>query len=220
VPTGTPRPTTTPKPTVTPKPTASPTCALGAKQKEVETALAAIQTYGAITVDGQQSLADCETIKRFQRRMGISPVDGKAAGTTADVAARIAATDTTACGAGTQTMACVDLTQQTFYIMKGGAVVLGPTVTRTGMKGFATPAGTFRINDRSTRHWSTPYRVWLPYWQHFYDGDGLHETTTYIHNKSLGSHGCVNLLHADAVSAYSLLTSGSQVRLYGHRPGT
>jgi lipoprotein-anchoring transpeptidase ErfK/SrfK len=198
----------------------SPTCPQGAKQKEVETALAAVHTYGAIQVDGKQTLANCETIKRFQRRMGISPVNGNAAGTTADVAARIAATDTAACSAGTETMACVDLTHQTFYIMKGGAVALGPTVTRTGMNGFATPAGTFRINGRSTRNWSTPYQVWLPYWQNFYNGDGLHETTTYIHNKSLGSHGCVNLLHSDAVSAYALLTQGSQVRLYGHRPGT
>jgi lipoprotein-anchoring transpeptidase ErfK/SrfK len=186
----------------------------------VETALAKIGSYGPITVDGKQTLADCETIKRFQRRMGIYPTDGKAGPLTANIAARIAATDIRACGAGAQTMACVDLTNQTFYLMRAGAVALGPTVARTGMKGYATPAGTFAINDRAGRHWSTPYLVWLPYWQHFYGGDGLHETTTYIHNMSIGSHGCVNLLHSDAVQAYSLLTIGSKVRLYGRRPGT
>jgi lipoprotein-anchoring transpeptidase ErfK/SrfK len=223
-PTPTPTPASTPTPsrTTKPKPTStpSPTCPQGTKQREVETALAKIGSYGAITVDGRQTLADCETIKRFQRRMGIYPIDGRAGPTTADVSARIAATDIGACAAGDQTMACVDLTNQTFYLMKGGTVAVGPTVTRTGMKGFATPAGTFTINDRATTHWSIPYLAWLPYWQHFYNGDGLHETTTYIHNKAIGSHGCVNLLRGDAARAYSLLTIGSKVRLYGRRPGT
>jgi lipoprotein-anchoring transpeptidase ErfK/SrfK len=65
-----------------------------------------------------------------------------------------------------------------------------------------------------------PFKVWLPYWQNFYLGDGLHETTTYIHNMPIGSHGCVNLLHEDALAAYSLLGVGSIVHLYGRRPGT
>lgn len=204
--------------TSTPKPLS--TCPLGPRQKEVETALAKIGTYGAIVVDGKQTAADCETIKKFQRRMGISPANGRAGDTTASVSKRIAATNTAACKAGTATMACVDLNNQTFYIMKAGQVVLGPTVTRTGMKGFATTTGTYAINDRSTKHWSRPYKVWLPYWQHFNDGMGLHETTTYIHNTGIGSHGCVNLLHADAVKAYSLLSYGAKVRVFGHRPGT
>lgn len=225
-------PATSPAPTT--KPAASPTkaattgptaaattsCPQGAKQKDVEIALAKIGTYGPIVVDGVQTAADCETIKRFQRRMGISPASGRAGETTGNVAKRIAATNPATCNAGTATMACVDLTHQTFYIMKGGQVVLGPTVTRTGMRGFATTAGTFKINDRSTKHWSRPYKVWLPYWQHFNDGMGLHETTTYIHNTGIGSHGCVNLLHADAVKAYSLLGYGSKVKVFGRRPGT
>ena len=199
--------------------TVSP-CPLGSRLREVETALAKIGTYGPIVADGRLSAGDCATIKAFQKRMGISPATGKAGNTTAAVAKRIAATDPATCNAGTATMACVDLTHQTFYIMQGGKVVLGPTVTRTGMKGYATTAGTYRINDRSTKHWSRPYSVWLPYWQHFNDGMGLHETTTYIHNMGIGSHGCVNLLHNDAVKAYSLLGYGSKVRLYGRRPGT
>ena len=224
-----------PTPSASPKPTTSPTnpasgngggtsttkpCPLGSQHKAVEIALAKIGTYGAIVVDGAQTAADCETIKRFQKRMGISPASGNAGTTTGKVAARIAATNPAACNAGTATRACVDLTHQTFYIMKGGQVVLGPTVTRTGMSGFATTPGTYGINDRSLKHWSRPYKVWLPYWQHFNDGMGLHETTTYIHNSSVGSHGCVNLLHNDAVKAYSLLGYNSKVKLYGRRPGT
>ena len=209
--------THSPTPTASVKVTATRSanvgCAQTARQKDVETALAAIGIYGAIVVDGHQSAEDCATIKRFQRRMGIVPANGSAGATTADVAKRIAATDVTACGASTATMACIDLTHQTFYVMKAGKVVVGPTVTRTGKPGYATPAGTFTIFERSKKRWSTPFSVWMPYWRQFFDGDGLHETTTYIHNMAVGSHGCVNLLHADAVAAYGLLTYGSKVRL-------
>jgi lipoprotein-anchoring transpeptidase ErfK/SrfK len=51
-------------------------------------------------------------------------------------------------------------------------------------------------------------------------GQGLHETTTYIHDMWRGSHGCVNLLHEDAKAAFDLLHSGSTVYVYGRRPGT
>ncbi len=215
--------TTTPAPSptraATTKP-AKPPCPQTSRQRDLEVALAAIGAYGSVVVDGTQSATDCATIKRFQRRMGIYPVNGVAGPTTTNVAKRIAATDTSACKAGTATMACVDLTHQTFYVMRGGKVVLGPTVARTGKPGYATPDGTFSIFERAKSRWSTPYKVWMPYWQQFYSGDGLHETTTYIHDMSVGSHGCVNLLHTDAVSAYSLLSHGSKVRLYGRRPGT
>jgi len=196
-------------------------CPAGDYQLRVEQALAKTGNYGHVTVDGQQSAEDCATIITFQKRMGIEPADGTPGPTTVDVAERIAATDTTQCPVTTVPIACVDLTHQTFYIAQGGQVVLGPTVTRTGMAGgYATPAGDFPITDRALQTWSVPFKVWLPYWQNFYQGDGLHETTTYIHNMGVGSHGCVNLLHNDAIAAYNLLTYGSTVHLYGHRPGT
>jgi len=226
---GAPSPSPSASPSASPSPSPSPSkttpaapivCPQGPHQLEVETALAAIGTYGAIVVDGKQSDTDCATIKAFQRRMGIQPVNGRAGDTTSNVAKRIAATDINACHAGTATMACVDLTHQTFFVMKGGKVVLGPTVTRTGKPGFRTVAGMWSVGDRSLKHWSTPYKVWLPYWQNFYNGQGLHETTTYIHDMSIGSHGCVNLLHNDAKAAYNLLTYGSKVHVYGRRPGT
>ena len=68
--------------------------------------------------------------------------------------------------------------------MRGGKVVMKPTVTRTGMPGYRTPAGTYTVNFRNIKEWSDPYEVWLPYWQHFTQGMGFHETTTYLHDKS------------------------------------
>jgi lipoprotein-anchoring transpeptidase ErfK/SrfK len=213
------KPSTKPSTQPSKQPTAS-SCPQGPHQKDVETALAKLGSWGPVTVDGVQSAADCAAIKKFQKRYGISPANGRAGDTTSSVAKRLAATDTAACGAGTALVACVDLTHQTTYLMKGGKLIWGPTVTRTGMSGFATPSGWFTIFDRADRHWSTPYEVWLPYWQQFYNGDGFHQTTTYIHNMGIGSHGCVNLLPQDATKYYSTLKYGSKVHLYGRRPGT
>jgi lipoprotein-anchoring transpeptidase ErfK/SrfK len=221
-----PSPATKPTPPAKPPATTKPNtdCAQGERQLEVETALAQIGSYGPVSVDGHQSPADCAAIRRFQQRFGISPANGRAGTTTASVARRIATSLTTAelakCGAGAGLTACVDLTQQTVWVVRDGVVVLGPTVTRTGMAGFATPAGTYRINFRNIREWSDPYKVWLPYWQHFYNGMGFHQTTTYIHNGSIGSHGCVNLLAGDAKTMWNLIGYGTTVRVFGRRPGT
>ncbi|MDO3701527.1 L,D-transpeptidase family protein [Micromonospora sp. C28SCA-DRY-2] len=226
-----PKPTTKPKPAAEPtrstppkpKPTRSPSftgCPQGEHQRAVETYLAQLGGFGTLTADGRQSAADCAAIKRFQKRYDIRPAEGRAGPTTYDVAKRLATTDTSRCKAGSGTTFCIDLTRQTTWVMRNGKVIVKPTVTRTGMPGYRTPAGTFTINYRNIKEWSNPYEVWLPYWQHFTQGMGFHETTTYLHNKSIGSHGCVNLLHADAVRYWELGRVGSKVVLMGRRPGT
>lgn len=210
--------------TATPAAANTGACQTGEHQREVETYLAQLGGYGTIQVDGVQSDADCAAITAFQTRFGIAPAAGRAGPTTLDVARRIATSATAAeqakCGAGSEVTVCVDLTLQTTWVARGGQVVAGPTVTRTGMAGYATPAGTYRVYARNLREWSKPYKVWLPYWQAFNGGMGLHETTTYIHNMGAGSHGCVNLLHNDAVAFWNLTTNGTTVRTFGHRSGT
>jgi lipoprotein-anchoring transpeptidase ErfK/SrfK len=227
-PSGTP-PTAEPTSPTQPGPAGPPPCPPGQFQLEVEQALAKIGNYGPITVDGLQSEQDCATIAAFQQRMGIGTWRGNNVGAerpgnpgpvTRDVAQRIAATDTSQCSWSDRPQACVDLTNQTFYVVSEGQVILGPTVTRTGMRGYSTWPGTHRVMDRNVRGWSVPYQVVLPYWQHFKLGQGLHETTTYIHDMWRGSHGCVNLLHQDAQKAYELMRGGSAVQVYGRRPGT
>lgn len=226
---GTPVAEPTAAPTGTP--TAAPTgggtskakphgCPQGSRQRKVEEYLSRLGGYGTITVDGVQSAADCKAIKKFQRRFGISPATGRAGDTTMSVARRLASTDTSKCAAGKGLTFCVDLTHQTVWAMRDGVVVHGPTVTRTGMAGgYQTPAGKYRVGWRNRSEWSNPYKVWLPYWQQFNGGMGFHETTTYIHN-SFGSHGCVNLLHADAKKFWELGSVGTRVHVFGRRPGT
>jgi lipoprotein-anchoring transpeptidase ErfK/SrfK len=200
---------------------AAAACATGKYQKQVEGYLKKLGGFGKVTVDGKQSAADCAAIKKFQVRYGIKPAGGLAGPTTYGVAQRLAGTVTSACKAKSSvTTVCVDLTHQTVWVMKAGKVWFKPTVTRTGMKGHRTPTGTFKINKRTKKEWSDPYKVWMPYWQRFYGGDGLHQTTTYIHDAWRGSHGCVNLLASDAVYLYGKLTLGTTVKVFGRRPGT
>jgi hypothetical protein len=212
--------TTTTSPDRTPAPSHSDGCPQGDYQRDVEEYLARLGGFGAVTVDGVQSPADCKAIKKFQQRYGIQPAAGRAGPTTRDVARRLANTDTGDCDAGAGTTFCVNLTLQTVWAMRDGRVVMEPTVTRTGMRGYPTPAGTFTIDWRNLKEWSNPYEVWLPYWQHFNQGMGFHETTTYIHDAGIGSHGCVNLLPVDARRMWDLGRAGAEVHLFGRRPGT
>ena len=196
-------------------------CATGKYQKAVEGYLKKLGGFGKVTVDGRQSAADCAAIKKFQKRYDIRPAAGTAGPTTNGVAKRLAGTKTSACKAKkTGTTICVDLTKQTVWVMRSGKVYVKPTVTRTGMKGYRTPTGTFKINKRTKKEWSDPYEVWMPYWQRFVGGVGLHQTTTYLHDGWRGSHGCVNLLQADAKQLYGIGTIGMTVKVYGRRSGT
>jgi lipoprotein-anchoring transpeptidase ErfK/SrfK len=194
-------------------------CATGPYQKQVEGYLKKLGGFGPVTVNGRQSAADCAAITRFQKRYGIQPAVGRAGPTTYGVAKRLANTRTSACKARKAvTTVCIDLTHQTVWVMKGGKVIYKPTVTRTGMKGYRTPTGTYRIIQRAKREWSNPYKVWMPYWQRFVRGVGLHQTTTYLHDGWRGSHGCVNLLSSDAKSLYGRLRIGATVKVFGRRP--
>jgi len=218
-----PSPSATASASAKPKPKPKPSstgCPQGERQRDVEKYLAQLGTFGPVTVDGSQSDADCAAIKKFQRRYGISPAAGRAGPTTADVARRLASTRTDQCRTGSGTTICVNLTLQTVWVMRDGKVVMEPTVTRTGMRGYATPTGTYRIGWKNRREWSDPYEVWMPYWQQFNGGIGFHETVSYLHDKSLGSHGCVNLLRRDAIRLWELGKVGTRVYVFGRRPGT
>jgi hypothetical protein len=196
-------------------------CSTGPRQREVEGFIKRLGGFGTIVVDGKQTSTDCATIKRFQTRYGISPASGYAGEITYIVSRRLVRTNTSACGARAGYITfCVDLTHQTVFVLDGYKVIWKPTPTRTGMRGgFQTPAGTFWVNSRNIRKWSNPYDVWMPYWQHFYRGMGFHQTTTYLHN-SFGSHGCINLLPADAKKLWSIGKIGTRVYIFGRRPGT
>jgi lipoprotein-anchoring transpeptidase ErfK/SrfK len=207
-----PAPSISSSPTATVAPTEQ-TC--GEFRHEVEAALTKLGGYDV-------TAPDCAAIKQFQQRYGLQPVDGIAGKATNDVAQRLAASDPTQCDAasGGALVACVDLTNQTTWLMQDGTVVYGPTVIRSGFAGHLTPTGTYEVQWRATQSWSVPYEVWLPYWQAFNGDIGFHQTTSYLHEASLGSHGCINLLPADATAYWDTLGEGTTVQVFGHRAGT
>jgi hypothetical protein len=225
-----PTPTTLPVVESTPSPLPpaappKPVCKQGQYQLEVEKALAAMGGFGTVKADGEQSDEDCAAIKKFQKRFSLRPDDGVAGPATNNVAARLLATDPGKCTSSTALTACIDLTNQTTWIMRDGQIIYGPTVTRTGFNhpdghGAPTPSGSFKIIERKTKNWTETFKTYLNYWQRIMDDNGFHETTSYIHDMSLGSHGCVNLLHVDAVAYWETLTMGTTVQVFGRRPGT
>ena len=199
---------------------AAASCSTGKYQKQVEGYLKKLGGYGTLSVDGKQSAGDCKAIKKFQSRFGIKPASGLAGPTTFGVAKRLASTNTSTCKASkSKTTVCVDLTHQTVFVMKGGKVYFKPTVTRTGMKGYRTPTGTYKTWQRANPEYSEKYKVNMYNWQRFNGGIGLHRTTTYLHDSWRGSHGCVNLLKSDAVFLYGKVNSAT-VKVYGRRSGT
>lgn len=202
-------------------PTADHDCGdTGEHQQEVEELLAALGDYGDVFIDGEQSKEDCKAIKKFQKRMDIRPAEGYAGDLTRDVAKRLVESDLAECDPSGTIVVCIDLTHQTLWVTNVGEIVYGPTIVRTGMAGgYKTQTGKLTVTNKNVSEWSKPYKVWLPYWQHFYMGQGLHETTTYIHD-SFGSHGCVNLLPEDAVELFEMLDVGDQLHIFGNRPGT
>jgi lipoprotein-anchoring transpeptidase ErfK/SrfK len=209
------------RPAAAPASAAAGSCSTGKYHKAVEANLKKLGGFGKVTVDGKQSAADCAAIKKFQKRYGIQPAAGLAGPTTNDVAKRLATTNTKDCKAKrTGTTICISLTRQTVWVMRKGKVLVKPTVTRTGMKGHRTPTGTFKISQHVKREYSEKYKVWMPYWQRFSGGNGLHQTTTYLHDMWRGSHGCVNLLAADAKQLYGIGKVGTTVKVFGRRPGT
>ena len=170
--------------------------------------------YGRVTVDGEQSAADRKAIKKFQKRFGIQPAAGLAGPTTNDVAKRLASTKTSACKAKkTGITFCIDLTHQTTWVMKNNKVHVKPTVTRTGMKDYRTPTGTFTINKRTKKEWSDPYEVWLPWASYFVGGVAFHESPDVP--AYAASHGCVRVPVGDAKWLYDRTPVGTPVTVLG-----
>ncbi|MFE9255164.1 L,D-transpeptidase family protein [Streptomyces sp. NPDC006879] len=186
-----------------------------------------VEKFLGRTVDGRQSAADCAAIKAFQAKHGITPTRGyagpltwqvmsimnaqKAAGKNPNKAGR--------CPTNKGRIACVDLTRQLSWIQDGSRLTYGPVAVRTGKDGTETRTGSKKIYQRTLRHWSTIYHVWMPYTQFFDGGQAFHSVTKSMWNPP-GSGGCVNMTDKDAKAYWNLLRNGDDVFVYGRKPGT
>lgn len=115
----------------------------------------------------------------------------------------------------------IDLTLQKLCRVDSTAVIDCFPVS-TGKPGMGTPTGTYPISEKSPRHWSGKYFMWLPYWQRFIDsGYGIHElpeTDTWKETaEHLGtpvSHGCVRLGVGPAEAVYNWTEIGTLIYIH------
>jgi hypothetical protein len=81
----------------------------------------------------------------------------------------------------------------------------------TGVEGFETPPGSYRVFRKKRRSWSVPYKVWLPWASYFVGGVAFHRSSDV--RVVPASHGCVRLTRHDARWLYERTPVGTRVRV-------
>ncbi|WP_432069813.1 L,D-transpeptidase family protein [Streptomyces sp. AA1529] len=200
-----------------PEPQRECTTGTGPRQREVE-------GYLGLPVDGTQSPQDCAAIRDFQEREGVLPADGLASPTTyRALYARWAAGHPEQlladghCPPERGRVACLDLTHQVMWLLKGRKVVVQAVPLRSGAPGYETRTGRFSIQRRVRDDYSSLYHQPMPFSQYFSGGQALHGTRKNIYSPP-GSHGCVNLRHDDAERLWNWMRVGDTVRIWGSKP--
>ncbi|KOU40173.1 Tat pathway signal protein [Streptomyces sp. WM6378] len=182
-----------------------------------------IEQWLGLKVDGRQSSADCDAIRKFQQTQGISPAIGFAGPVTWSrmqfLSARKNPNAAHNCPAKAQRVACVDLTRQLMWVQMGKKVTFGPVPIRSGRASLPTRGGWHKVYWRHKNHWSTIYHQSMPYAQFFDGGQAFHAVYHSVYT-SEGSHGCVNLSVDDARKLWDALRQGDGVYVWGHREGT
>lgn len=104
--------------------------------------------------------------------------------------------------------ACVRLSTNQAWLLRGGKVVAGPVPVSHGRTGFLTPPGSFRVTFKSQDHVSTIYDRAMPYSVFFNGGIAFHQGS--VRQKS---HGCVHLSASAARAFFAELTPGDRVQV-------
>jgi len=108
----------------------------------------------------------------------------------------------------TAVRACVRLSTNQAWLLRGGKVVAGPVPISHGRKGFATPPGTFRVSFKNEDHVSSIYDQEMPY-SVFFNGDiAFHQGSVRVK-----SHGCVHLTASAARQFFAALQTGDRVQV-------
>ena len=183
----------------------------GTGQARVERYLAT-QTarFGQVSMDASQDVADCAAIKKFQTAVALPTVTGFADDTTAEIADRLYQSAPASCGADADaTTVCVDLVNQTLWVMRGGEVVFAPVVVRTAGQG-RTPTGEFQVTEKSDSEYA----------QQLSEDLALRVTeTSFYTGSATGSPGYVDLLTGDAKTVYGLTEVGTEVHVFAADSG-
>jgi L,D-transpeptidase catalytic domain len=104
--------------------------------------------------------------------------------------------------------ACIDLTHNRAWLLRGGVVEYGPVPITSGRKGYRTPVGTFHVFSRERLHLSRQFdNAPMPYSVFFIPGIAFHQGSL-----SVPSHGCIHLSKAAAIRFFTTLKIGDLVQ--------
>lgn len=104
--------------------------------------------------------------------------------------------------------ACIELSSNSSWLIRDGAVEYGPVPITHGREGFRTPPGTFQVTFKDRDHVSSIYDAPMPYSVFFNGGIAFHEGSL----RQL-SHGCIHLSHDAAVTYFNYLNPGDVVQV-------
>ena len=121
-----------------------------------------------------------------------------------------AAAQSAAAPCGSSAAACIDLSRQQAWLMKGGQVTYGPTPITSGKPGCRTPRGTFTVLWKDRHHRSREFNnAPMPYSVFFtHSGIAFHQGSI-----SSPSHGCVRMGRGAAVNFFNKLSVGQVVQV-------
>ncbi|SEQ16281.1 L,D-transpeptidase catalytic domain [Lentzea xinjiangensis] len=105
--------------------------------------------------------------------------------------------------------ACIQLSTNQTWVVRGDKIVYGPVPITHGRKGFETPLGDFPVLRKVKDEWSRPYNGPMP-WSTYFTESGIA-----FHEGSLTepSHGCIHLDPASARYYFQNLSIGETVQV-------
>jgi LysM repeat protein len=118
----------------------------------------------------------------------------------------------------------VDVSEQRMYVWQGDTLVWNFT-TSTGLDGYATRRGTFAVQSKVPKAWSTAWQLWMPNWLGIYwaggSENGIHALPIINGQRLWGgylgspiSYGCVVLGIDDAEALYNWADMGTPVVIH------
>ncbi len=112
----------------------------------------------------------------------------------------------------------IDLSRQRLFAMNRHGQVLAEYRVSTGMRGYATPPGSYSVVNKATYAYSEKYDADMYHWMGLTrNGDiGMHGLKGTGYERRLGrraSHGCIRLSRADARYLYQLVPLGMPVEI-------
>ncbi|MEJ7786634.1 MAG: L,D-transpeptidase family protein [Solirubrobacteraceae bacterium] len=162
--------------------------------------------YRSGSLDGCSGPATRAAVQAFQKAQGLT-ADGDAGPLTRR--ALRSPTRPSAQSSAPGRHAEIDLRRQLLLVVRDGEVRRIYAAT-TGMAGYRTPTGSYRISRKEPRSWSGEYDVWLPWASYFDSARGLAIHAGDVRSQP-ASHGCVRVPAVFAEEIYRLLPPSTKI---------